>query len=130
LQRLRRALVQAKHELSFADRARLEVPLPNRSLYGRDIYRTEFEGLVQPILEGTTGPMRMALADANLNAEDIDDLVLVGGSAQMPLVRRMVAQFFGQRPHTEINPDEVVALGAAVQADILETDLTVANSRV
>jgi len=130
LQRLRRALVQAKHELSFADRARLEVPLPNRSLYGRDIYRTEFEGLVQPILEGTTGPMRMALADATLNAGEIDDVVLVGGSTQMPLLRRMVAQFFGQRPHTEINPDEVVALGAAVQANILENDLTVANSRV
>jgi molecular chaperone DnaK len=120
LQILRRALVHAKHDLSFADRASLEVPLPNRSVYLRDLSRAEFEGLVQPILDGTVGPLRMALADANINPAEIDEVVLVGGSTRVPLVGRRVAEFFGRRPQSEINPDEVVALGAAVEADILE----------
>ena len=120
LESLRRALVQTKHELSFADRASLEVPLPNRSVYLRDVSKAEFEGLVQPILDGTIGPVRMALADANINPAEIDEVVLVGGSTRVPLVRRMVAELFGRRPQSEINPDEVVALGAAVDADILE----------
>ena len=127
LQSLRRALIQAKHELSFADRASLEVPLPNRSLYVRDFCRAELEGLVQPILEETKGPVRMALADATINPAEIDEVVLVGGSTRMPLVRRIVAEFFGRSPHSEINPDEVVALGAAVKADILESGVRAAE---
>jgi molecular chaperone DnaK (HSP70) len=123
LQSLRRAVVQAKHELSFEERATLEVPLPNRNLYVRDIVKAEFEELVRPILERTMDPVRMALADAKIAATEIDDVVLVGGSTRLPLVRRMLTQFFERRPRTEINPDEVVALGAAVQANILEGGL-------
>ena len=120
---LRRAVVQAKHELSFEDRTTLEVPLPNRSLYVRDILRAEFEELARPILERTMDPVRTALADAKIAPTDIDDVVLVGGSTRLPLVHRMLTQFFGRRPRAGINPDEVVALGAAVQANILERGL-------
>src|SRR5271163_4386602 len=121
VQELRKALIRAKHELSSADRATVMVPLPDESVYMREFTRAEFEGLVQPILDRTMGPVKQALADASLKTEDIDEVVLVGGSTRVPLVRRMVEQFFGRRPHAELNPDEVVALGAAVQADILES---------
>ena len=121
VQELRKALIRAKHELSSADRATVMVPLPDESVYMREFTRAEFEGLVQPILDRTMGPVKQALADAKLKTEDIDEVVLVGGSTRVPLVRRMVEQFFGRRPHAELNPDEVVALGAAVQADILES---------
>ena len=123
LQSLRRALVRVKHDLSVVDRASLEVPLPNRSLFARDICRAEFEGLVQPILERTMDRTRKALDDAKLAPDEIDEVVLVGGSTLVPLVQRMVTQLFGRRPRIEINPDEVVALGAAVQADILESGM-------
>ena len=130
LQSLRRAVVQAKHELSFEERATLEVPLPNRSLYVRDIPKAEFEELARPILERTMDPVRTALADAKIAATDIDDVVLVGGSTRLPLVRRTLTQFFGRRPRTEINPDEVVALGAAVQANMLEGGLKEAKVEI
>ncbi len=121
VQELRKALIHAKHQLSSADRATVMVPLPDESVYMREITRAEFEGLVQPILDRTMGPVKQALADAKLKTDEIDEVVLVGGSTRVPLVRRMVEQFFGRRPHAELNPDEVVALGAAVQADILES---------
>ena len=117
---LRRALLQAKHELSFADRARVEVPLPDRSLYVRDFTRAEFEGLVQPILDRAMSPARTALADAGLHPGEIDEVVLAGGSTHIPLVRRMVEQLMGRRPHTEVDADEAIALGAAAQTDLLE----------
>ena len=123
VQLLRRALIQAKHELSFADRASVQVALPDRSLYVREISRAEFEGLVQPLLDGSLELMGMALADAKLGPEEIDELVLVGGSSRVPLVRRIVEQFFGRRAHADINPDEVVALGAAMQAKIPENEV-------
>jgi molecular chaperone DnaK (HSP70) len=123
-QLLRRALIRAKHELSLADRASVQVALPDRSLYVREISRAEFEGLVQPILDGSLELMGMALADANLAGEEIDDLVLMGGSSRVPLVRRIAEQFFGRRAHADINPDEVVALGAAMQAKNLENEVT------
>jgi molecular chaperone DnaK len=119
VQELRKALIAAKHELSDSTRATVMVALPDGSDYVREFTRSEFEGLVQPILERTMGPVRMALADAKLRPSEIDEVVLVGGSTRVPLVRRMVDQLFGRRPHTELDPDEVVALGAAVQADIL-----------
>ena len=120
VQALRRALTQAKYELSIADRARVEVPLPDRSLYVREIGRAEFEGLVQPILERVVSPVRTALEDAGLNPGQIDEVVLAGGSTHIPLVRRMVEQLMGRRPHTELDPEQVIALGAAVQAELLE----------
>lgn len=117
---LRRALTQAKHELSFADRARVEVPLPDRSLYVREISRAEFEGLAQPILERVVSPVITALEDAELTPGEIDEVVLAGGSTHIPLVRRMVEHLMGRRPHTELDPEQVIALGAAVQAELLE----------
>jgi molecular chaperone DnaK len=121
VQELRKALIAAKHELSEATRATVMAPLPDGSTYVREFTRAEFDGLVQPILERTMGPVRMALADSKLQTEDIEEVVLVGGSTRVPLARRMVEQLFGRRPHSELDPDQVVALGAAVQADILSS---------
>jgi Fe-S protein assembly chaperone HscA len=119
VQELRKALIAAKHQLSEATRASILVPLPDGSDYVREFTRAEFEGLVQPLVERTIDPVRMALSDSKLKAEEIDEVVLVGGSTRVPLVRRMVEQLFNRRQHAELDPDEVVALGAAVQADIL-----------
>ena len=87
--------------------------------FRRNITRADFETLVMPLVGRTLGPCRQALADAGLSVGDIDEVVLVGGSTRVPAVRAAVAELFGKAPHTNLNPDEVVALGAAVQADIL-----------
>jgi molecular chaperone DnaK (HSP70) len=92
--------------------------------YRRELGRGELERLVEPIVERTLGPCRMALADAGMNPDGIDEVVLVGGVTRTPLVRRRVEEVFGRKPHAELNPDEVVALGAAVQADILAGGIT------
>src|SRR5207302_9890270 len=85
------------------------------------ITRGDFEAIIAPIVDRTLGPCRQALADAGIDQAEIDEVVLVGGSTRIPLVRRRVEELFGRKPHSELNPDEVVALGAAVQADILVT---------
>jgi molecular chaperone DnaK (HSP70) len=85
------------------------------------ITRDEFEALIRPVIDRTLEPCRRALADADLQPSQIDEVVLVGGSTRIPLVGRLVGELFGKTPHSELNPDEVVALGAAVQADILVT---------
>src|SRR5471030_3274779 len=77
--------------------------------------------MIRPIVDRTLAPCRQALADASLDSAQIDEVVLVGGSTRIPLVGRLVGELFGRAPHSELNPDEVVALGAAVQADILIT---------
>ena len=120
MQELRRALIRAKHELSETERATLRVPLPSGSTYARKIAREEFDALIRPVVARTMGPVKQAMADARLKPAEIDEVVLVGGATRTPLVRRTVEEFFGRPPHLELNPDEVVALGAAVQADILE----------
>ena len=120
VQELRKALIAAKHELSAADRTTIKFALPGGGVYFREISRREFDQWIRPIIEHTMAPVRQALADAKLKPEEIEEVVLVGGSTRIPLVRSTVGEFFGRRPHTELNPDEVVALGAAVQADILE----------
>jgi Fe-S protein assembly chaperone HscA len=112
LQELRQAVIQAKWDLSERDET---------TLNGRRFTRAEFESLITPIVDRTLGPCRQALADAGLQPSQIDEVVLVGGSTRIPLVRRKVEELFGRKPHSELNPDEVVALGAAVQADILVT---------
>ena len=89
-------------------------------VYFREITRSEYDRLIRPIVDRTMAPVRQALADAKLTPAEIEEVVLVGGSTRVPLVRETVEDFFGRRPHVELNPDEVVALGAAVQADILE----------
>jgi len=119
-QELRKSLISLKHQLSEAETATLRFPLPNGSVYAREFTRGEFEALMRPIVDRTIGPLKEALADAQLKPADIEEVVLVGGTTRTPLVRRMVQEFFDRRPHTELNPDEVVALGAAVQANILD----------
>jgi len=123
LQELRLGAEAAKCRLSAEERTVLTIPF-DRFTYRRDITRAELEGLVAPLVEGTLGPCRMALQDAGLPAGQIDEIVLVGGSTRMPLVRRRVRELFGKTPHSQINPDEVVALGAAVQAHILAGGIT------
>ena len=112
LQEIRKAVIQAKLDLSERDET---------TMNGQRITRAELEELIAPIVERTLGPCRQALTDAGLEPPQIDEVVLVGGSTRIPLVRRKVEELFGRRPHSELNPDEVVALGAAVQADILVT---------
>ncbi len=120
VQELRKALIAAKHELSDTDKTTIKFPLPDGGVYFREISRSEYERWIRPIVDRTMAPVRQALADAKLAPAEIEEVVLVGGSTRVPLVRQTVEQFFGRRPHAELNPDEVVALGAAVQADILE----------
>ena len=110
LQELRDAAERAKMRLSEAEAAEVR---------GQVVTRAEFEALIAPLVDRTLAKCRTALRDAELTAADIDEVVLVGGSTRVPLVRRRVEEVFGRRPHAELNPDEVVALGAAVQADIL-----------
>jgi len=120
-QELRKVLIRAKHELSSAESATVQLALPTGGEYVREVGRAEFETWIGPIITRTMSPVKQALADAGLSASEMDEVVLVGGSTRVPLVRRTVEEFFGRRPHAELNPDEVVALGAAVQANILET---------
>jgi Fe-S protein assembly chaperone HscA len=119
VQQVRKAVIRAKWDLSEHEDA--EIRVEGGSGYTKRITRADFESLVQPIVDRTIGPCRQALADAGLEPSQIDEVVLVGGSTRIPLVRRTVASLFGRPPHSELNPDEVVALGAAVQADILVT---------
>jgi molecular chaperone DnaK (HSP70) len=121
IQTIRKAVIQAKWDLSDAAETEIRID-PGPALpagYRRRITRDEFEGLIRPLLDRTLTPVRQALADAGLLPKDIDEAVLVGGSTRVPLVRRLVEELFGRAPHSDLNPDEVVALGAAVQADIL-----------
>ncbi len=124
VQALRKAAIDAKIQLSTEPAAHFDIELPNGDRYQREIPREVFELLIEPVLERTAGPCKQALADAGLTPEQIDEVVLVGGSTRIPAVRQLVDDLFhlaarGKKPHTELNPDEVVALGAAVQADIL-----------
>jgi molecular chaperone DnaK (HSP70) len=112
IQEIRKAVIQAKIDLTERNET---------ELLGKRITRADFETLIRPIVERTLGPCRQALADASLAAPQIDEVVLVGGSTRIPLVHRLVGELFGKTPHSELNPDEVVAIGAAVQADILVT---------
>ncbi len=125
VQAIRKAVIEAKIALSSADSARISLDLPDGTPYRREITREQFEQIIEPVLDRTVGPCRQALKDAGIKPEHIDEVVLVGGSTRIPLVRRLTDQIFhlgerGKKPHTELNPDEVVALGAAVQAHILE----------
>jgi len=123
LQELRLGAEAAKCRLSFDERTVLTIPFEGFT-YHRAITRGELEALVEPLVASTLGPCRQALADAGLRREQVDQVVLVGGSTRMPLVRRRVEELFGRTPHSRLNPDEVVALGAAVQAQILAGGIT------
>ncbi len=119
VQKVRKAVIEAKIALSSKESADLEVELPGGKHYLRTIPRALFEQMAEPIIQRTVGPVKQALKDAQLQPEQIDEVVLVGGSTRIPRVRQLVKELFKREPHTELNPDEVVALGAAVQANIL-----------
>jgi molecular chaperone DnaK len=119
VQRIRKAVIEAKIALSSQPAAKLDVDLPGGKKYQREISLEVFEQMIQPIIDRTVGPCKQALKDAGLKPEQIDEVVLVGGSTRIPKVRRLVQDLFERAPHTDLNPDEVVALGAAVQANIL-----------
>jgi molecular chaperone DnaK len=119
VQRIRQAMIEAKIALSSQPTAKVDVDLPGGKKYQREISLEVFEQMIQPIMDRTVGPCKQALKDAGLKPEQIDEVVLVGGSTRIPKVRRLVQDLFARMPHTDLNPDEVVALGAAVQANIL-----------
>jgi molecular chaperone DnaK len=116
---IRKAVIEAKIALSSQASAKLEIELPDGRHYLREITQEQFTKLIQPIIDRTVGPCKQALKDAGLRPEQIDEVVLVGGSTRIPKVRTLVEELFKRTPHTDLNPDEVVALGAAVQANIL-----------
>ncbi len=116
---LRDACERAKIELTDAEESSIHIDTDAGRIIDRTITRAEFEEWVRPLVARTLEPCRQALEDADLLPEEIDEVVMVGGSTRTPLVRRMVGEYFECMPHTQLNPDEVVALGAAVQADIL-----------
>src|SRR5579872_1003126 len=124
VQGLRKDAIDAKIRLSAESSAQFDIELPNGDRYQREIPREVFEQLIEPVLNRTAGPCKQAMSDAGVTPEQIDEVVLVGGSTRIPAVRALVDDLFklserGKKPHTDLNPDEVVALGAAVQADIL-----------
>ena len=119
-QELRKELIRAKHALSSDESYTVKFPLPSGSVYVRELRRGDFEALIRSTVDRTMSPVKQAMADASLKPAQIDEAVLVGGSTRIPLVRRRVQEYFGRVPHSELNPDEVVALGAAVQAAILD----------
>jgi Fe-S protein assembly chaperone HscA len=119
VQAIRKAVIDAKIALSSTDSAVLNVELPDGRKYLREVTRKQFEQLIEPIVQRTASPCKQALKDAGLKPEQVDEVVMVGGSTRIPRVRQLVEDLFRRVPHTELNPDEVVALGAAVQANIL-----------
>ena len=128
-QELRKALIAIKHQLSEAESATLRFALPNGTVYVHEFTRAAFEALIGPVVDRSMRPVKLAITDAqskepDLKPETIDEVVLVGGTTRTPLVRRTVQEYFDRKPHTELNPDEVVALGAAVQANILDRGVT------
>jgi molecular chaperone DnaK len=132
LQRLKEAAEKAKIELSSAQTTEINLPFITARMEGgattplhlvETITRSDLEKMVQTLIQRTKEPMTKALADAGLKAADIDEVVLVGGMTRMPRVREFVKEFFGKEPHTGVNPDEVVAMGAAIQAGVLQGDV-------
>lgn len=128
LQRLKEAAEKAKHELSSSTETEINLPFITADQTGPKhlvikINRSKLESLVGDLVENSLEPCRKALADAGLKASDIDEVILVGGMTRMPLVQQKVKDFFGKEPHKGINPDEVVAVGAAIQGAVLKGDV-------
>ena len=119
-QELRKALIAAKHQLSADTSVDIRFPLPDGAVFAMPLTRESFDEWIRPIVARTMAPVKAALADAHLTPAEIEEVVLVGGTTRTPLVRSTVQRYFNRAPHTDLNPDEVVALGAAVQANILE----------
>lgn len=128
LQRLKEAAEKAKIELSSASQTEINLPFITADASGPKhltlkLTRSKFESLVDDLVQRTVGPMKAALKDAGLTQSDIDEVVLVGGMTRMPKVQEVVKNFFGKEPHKGVNPDEVVAMGAAIQAGVLQGDV-------
>ncbi len=128
LQRLKEQAEKAKHELSSAFETEINLPFIASDASGpkhleTKLKRSELEILVSEIIDQTLGPCQQALDDANLKREDVDVILLVGGQTRMPLVQSKVSEFFGKQPHKGVNPDEVVAMGAALQGAALSGDV-------
>src|SRR5438552_2633926 len=119
VQTIRKAVIETKIALSSQPAAKLDIELPSGKRYRREITRQQFEDLIRPILDRTIAPCKQVMKDAGVTPEQIEEVVLVGGSTRIPTVRALVKEMFRREPHTDLNPDEVVALGAAVQAHIL-----------
>ncbi|HSL18856.1 MAG TPA: molecular chaperone DnaK [Methylomirabilota bacterium] len=124
LQRLKEAAEKAKMELSATMESDINLPFITADASGPKhlaikLSRAKFEQMISPLVERTLEPCRKALKDAGLEAKNVDEVVLVGGSTRIPLVQKAVTEFFGKEPHRGVNPDEVVAIGAAVQAGVL-----------
>ncbi len=119
VQAVRKSVIEAKIALSSNEAVTLDIELPGGKRYQRQITRDQFEQLIQPVVNRTIGPVKQAIKDARIKVQEIDEAVLVGGSTRIPLVRKLVEEMFRRKPHADLNPDEVVALGAAVQASIL-----------
>src|SRR5690606_25002469 len=128
LQRLKEAAEKAKIELSSVSETEINLPFISADQTGpkhlvKKLTRAKFEQLVEDLLQKTVGPTRQALSDAGVTADRIDEVVLVGGSTRVPRVQQIVKELFGKEPHKGVNPDEVVAIGAAVQAGVLGGDV-------
>lgn len=128
IQRLKDAAEQAKIELSSKQDASINLPFLTADASGpkhlsKTLSRSKLEQMIRPLVERTIEPLKKALADAKKSAKDIDEVVLVGGSTRIPLVQETVKSFFGKEPHKGVNPDEVVAIGAAVQGGVLTGDV-------
>ncbi len=132
LQRLKEAAEKAKIELSSSQQTEINLPFITARMEGgattplhlvETITRSQLEKLVDPLIQRTLEPCKKALADAGIDKAGIDEVILVGGQTRMPKVREVVEQFFGKKPHTGVNPDEVVAMGAAIQAGVLQGDV-------
>jgi Fe-S protein assembly chaperone HscA len=119
VQAIRKAVIDAKIALSSDEKTTFDVALPGGKRYQREVTRAQFEQLIQPVIDRTIGPVRQAMKDAGLTPKQINEAVLVGGSTRIPRVRQLVEELFQRTPHSGLNPDEVVALGAAIQAHIL-----------
>src|SRR5690554_2179663 len=129
LQRLKEAAEKAKIELSSAQQTEINLPYITADASGpkhlvQKLTRAKFESLVEELVERTLGPVKMALKDAGLDVSKIDDVILVGGQTRMPLVQKKVADYFGKEARRDVNPDEAVAVGAAIQAAVLSGDVT------
>ncbi|QDZ02153.1 molecular chaperone DnaK [Nitratireductor mangrovi] len=128
LQRLKEAAEKAKIELSSASQTEINLPFITADQSGpkhltMKLTRAKFESLVEDLVTRTIGPCKAALKDAGIQAGEIDEVVLVGGMTRMPKIQETVKQFFGKDPHKGVNPDEVVAMGAAIQAGVLQGDV-------
>lgn len=128
MQRLKEAAEKAKIELSSAQQTDVNLPYITADATGPKhmnikVTRAKLESLVEDLVNRSIEPLKVALQDAGLSVSDINDVILVGGQTRMPMVQKKVAEFFGKEPRKDVNPDEAVAIGAAVQGGVLTGDV-------